>query len=120
MLEWIKGERHPDTPIAVYQNVRDYDHVRRVLIARCKQCGQVISTDELKVRELNFRCPDPTCYCKRQYATQLHRVCEACYDMWHALYFNSMLKNMNYWKELDEAEAKLRSERNRRMGLDDK
>lgn len=121
MEEWKKGERHSDTPDVVYRNVRDYDHVRRVLIGRCKKCDQVISSDEAAIKELVFDCADPACYCKKSpYSTKVHRVCDACYIIWHSVYCNTQLKNMNYYKELDEKDERKKDENRRRMGLGDK
>lgn len=118
MKEWTPGEKHPDTPVVVFKNVYEYDRVRRILIARCKKCGQVVSTDEQAVKELVFDCKDSNCYCaKSPYATKVHRVCAVCYDMWHALYMNTGLKNMNYFKELNEKDALGGADRRRRMGL---
>ena len=121
MNEWTPGLKHPETNILVFKNCYEYDRVRRVLIARCKKCGQVVSTDEQAVKELVFPCSDPNCYCKKSlYATKVHRVCTVCYDMWHSLYMNAQLKNMNYWKELDEKDKRDGGEGRRRMGMGDK
>ena len=116
MSEWTPGERHPETPIWIFKNVWLTDRVRRVLIGRCKNCGFVISSKEEEVKELVFECKDPLCYCKKTlYSTKVHRVCSVCYDVWHSIYMNTVLKNMNYWKELDEKDEKEKQERNRKL-----
>jgi hypothetical protein len=118
--EWKKGERHPDTPEIFYRNLRDYDHVRRILLGRCKKCDQVISSDENAIKELVFECGDPKCCCRvGVFTTRVHRVCDVCYTIWHSLYMNTGLKSMNYFKELDEKDgASGGKEKRRRMGLD--
>lgn len=116
---WVAGEKHPDTPRNVFMNVHDYDRVRRVLLARCKVCDYVISRDEKAVREIVFVCADPKCDCKRLYGAISHKVCYLCYDMFHTLYVNYSLKNMNYFKAIDEKEKKENddSRRRDRLGL---
>jgi hypothetical protein len=119
MSEWKQGEKHSDTHKIIFKNVSEWDRLRRVLIARCKLCDAVVSKDEKSVKELVFDCKDPRCYCKvSKYTTKVHQVCSVCYDMWHALYHNDGMKNMNYFKELDEKEAANNGSDRRRMGLD--
>jgi len=120
LIAWTKGEKHPETPRTVFVNVYEYDRVRSVLIARCKVCDYVLSRDEKAVREIVFVCDDPKCACKRMYGAISHKVCYACYDMFHALYMNPVMTNMNYFKEIDEKEKKDNDEgltRRNRMGL---
>lgn len=106
LIVWTKGEKHPETPRTVFMNCYEYDKVRRILVARCKICDHVISRDEKAVREIVFVCDDPKCACKRMYGAISHRVCSVCYDMFHSLYMNPCMTNMNYFKELDEKEKK--------------
>lgn len=119
ILEWTEGKRHPNTPIQVFQNVRDYDHVRRILIARCGICKATISRDEKAVKELVFVCEDISCDCKKMYGAISHRVCSLCYDLFHALYANYGMKNRNYFKEMNDRErAELNDPKRRdRLGL---
>jgi hypothetical protein len=114
---WVPGEKHPDTPRDVFMNVHDYDRVRRILIPRCKNCDYVVSRDEKAVREIVFVCEDPKCACKRLYGAISHRVCYLCYDMFHSLYMNPLMKNMNYFKEIDEKEKKENDDPKRRDRL---
>jgi len=117
--EWTPGEKHPETSAVVFKNVWNHDLARRILIGRCKKCGQVIKvSDEAAIKELVFECGDAACYCmKNQYSSKVHRVCSVCYDMWHALYANHELNSVNYFKELDEKDAKAKADRRRNMGL---
>lgn len=117
---WIQGEKHPETPRTVFMNCYEYDRVRRVLLARCRICDHVISRDERAVRELVFVCDDPTCDCKKMYGAISHRVCNLCYDMFHALYVNYGMKSMKYFKAIDEKEKAERDDdlkKRERMGL---
>jgi hypothetical protein len=114
---WTKGEKHPDTPRTIFVNVYECDRVRRVLIARCRICNFVISRDEKAVREIAFVCDDPGCDCKKMYGPISHRVCNCCYDMFHALYVNYGLKNMNYFRALDEKDKAERDDPKRRDRL---
>lgn len=119
MREWTPGSKHPDTPRQIFMNVWEWDRVRRILVARCRICNTVISTDEKAVKELIFTCDTIGCECKVSMGSRAHRVCSLCYDMFHALYMNYYLKGMNYFKELDEIDKKNDDERKRRdrMGL---
>jgi hypothetical protein len=116
---WVEGERHPDTPISVFKRVRDYDHIRRLIPGRCKICKYVISSDEKVVKELVFVCDDAGCNCKKMYGAISHRVCNLCYDLFHALYVNYLMRDLNYFKAIDEAEKKNNDDQKRRdrMGL---
>ena len=117
--EWITGEKHPDTPRTVFYNVWGLDRVRKVLPGRCRICDYVISSDEKAVRELIFVCSDKNCDCKKMYGAISHHVCNLCYDMWHALYMNYLMKNVNYFRNIDEKEKKDSDDfgRRNRMGL---
>jgi hypothetical protein len=99
---WIQGQKHPDTPRIVFVNVYEYDRVRKALPSRCTICDFVVSRDERAVRELVFICKDSQCDCKKMYGPISHKVCNLCYDMFHALYVNYGLKSMNYFKAIDE------------------
>jgi hypothetical protein len=116
---WVTGQKHPETPRTVFMNVYEYDRVRRALKGRCRICNYVISSDEKAVRELVFVCDDKSCSCHRMYGAISHRVCNLCYDMFHFLYNNQGLKNMNYFKQIDEKEKRDDDETKRRdrMGL---
>lgn len=117
---FLQGTKHPDTPNTIFRNVWMCDRLRKILKSRCNICNAVISDDEKAVRELTYKCNNPLCECQRSiYVGQAHRVCDLCYDMWHALYGNHGLKNMNYFKAIDEKEARENGpESRKRMGLD--
>ncbi len=104
LMAWVQGQKHPDTPRTVFVNVYECDKVRRILKGRCKICGFVISSDEKKVKELVFKCDDSQCDCHKMYGAISHRVCDVCDGMFRALYSNYSLKNMNYFKAIDEKE----------------
>lgn len=120
MEEWKKGEKHPDTPVSIFRHVYERDRMRRILTARCASCGATVSMDEREVRQITAECDDKNCTCHKKYSSQIHQVCQVCYDMYHAIYFNNQLKNTNYWKDLDEAEARALADRRRRTGTGDK
>jgi hypothetical protein len=102
---WVSGEKHPDTPRTEYVNCYEYDRVRRILKGRCAICKFVVSRDEEAVREISLKCEDSTC-CTVYITTKPHQVCHLCYDMWHAVYMNPKMRNMNYFKEIEEKEKK--------------
>jgi hypothetical protein len=114
--EWERGLKHPNTSLQVYKNVRDWDHIRLVLHARCVACGFVLSQDEKAVKEIAVSCDDPKCTCQK-FGPLSHRVCSACYDMHHALYNNLRLKDMNYFKSIDEQEKRDQNDPRRRDRL---
>lgn len=116
---WIQGQKHPDTPRTIFMNVWEYDRVRRVLKSRCQVCGYVVSDDGRQVKEILLKCENTQCRCNKMYGAMLHQVCDLCYTMFHALYVNHELKNMNYFKNIDEKEKAERDdpERRKRMGL---
>jgi hypothetical protein len=100
MPEWVPGLKHPMTPRTVFMNCYEIDKVRRVLMARCKICGHTVSKDEKAVKELMYRCDKSTfCGCGE---FKTHQVCSLCYDMFHALYANYLMKNRNYFKDMDD------------------
>jgi hypothetical protein len=113
--EWIRGQKHPNTPRTIFINVYEYDLIRRVFPSRCKICDYVLSRDEKAIRELAFICSDSTCDCKKMYGPISHRVCYLCYDMFYALYVNHGMTNMNYFKTIDEKEKKDFDDRRRRL-----
>jgi hypothetical protein len=101
LLGWTRGEKHPETPRTIFRNVHDYDRVRRIIPARCAVCDYVVSQDAMAVREIIMKCNNSNC-CSSIIASKIHQVCNLCYDMHHALYLNPMMKNMNYFKNIDE------------------
>ena len=117
MSEWTPGLKHPETPVVIFKNVYDWDRVRRILAARCSKCGIVVTTVPEAAKALVMKCNDPSCRCRGTVYDITHDVCSVCYDMWHSLYCNVKLRNMNYWKELDEKDGRDGSEGRRRMGL---
>ena len=104
LLTWIRFAKHPDTHPTIYRNVRDYDQVRAVLKGRCHFCDFVISSDAQKVREVYVQAVQKT-----------EHVYDLCYALHHSLYLNYGLKNMNYFRNIDEAEQKEQQDRRRRM-----
>jgi len=117
LVSWIPGLKHPETPRTEYMNCHDLDRLRRVLIARCSICDYVVSRDEKAVRELIFTCKDTTCQCQKTGAAS-HQVCNLCYDLFHALYANYLMKNRNYFREMDDRDRKdYDPDKRRRMGL---
>lgn len=90
--------------IALY-NLREYDALRNTMRARCVQCGYVCSSDPAKTFAIAGKEP----------------VCELCCDMYKALTFNPYMRNMNYFREIKEAEDKAKQRQNnqrKRWGLD--
>ena len=116
-MDWTPGSKHPNTPATIFKNCYEWDRVRRILISRCGKCGTVITTVFEDVKELVFLCDNPMCRCHTKYASRTHHVCQVCYDMWHSLYMNVKMSNMNYFKELDEKDEKERQERKRKEGF---
>ncbi|VVB50908.1 Uncharacterised protein [uncultured archaeon] len=119
---WLRSSKHSDTPRDVFINVTGYDRVRTVLIGRCRVCDYVISSDPEKVREIVYDCGNVRCCVPTGYRSpaNAHAVCNLCYDMFHALYVNYKMTNMNYFKELDEREKRDKGDdpkRRDRMGL---
>jgi hypothetical protein len=104
--EWLQGTKHPDTSAVVYKNVWGYDLVRRILNGRCTICDYTLSSDAKNNKEMLFKCDNASCDCARTGNSRTHRVCDLCYNMWHTLYHNTMMKSMNYFKYLDEKDAK--------------
>ncbi len=91
--------------IALY-NLREYDALRKTKSARCIQCDYVCSSNPAE----------------RFAIAGMEPVCNLCSDMYKALTFNPGMRNMNYFREIQEAEDKAKQGRNnqrRRMGLDD-
>lgn len=116
---WVQGQKHPDTPRTVFMNAWECDRLRRILKSRCALCGYVVSDDERLVKEILYKCEDPRCRCNKLYGAMSHRVCDLCYNMFHSLYVNYLMKNTNYFKDIDEKEKAERDdpERRKRMGL---
>jgi hypothetical protein len=119
IVSWIPGLKHPETGRTQFLNCHEYDRVRMVLKTRCTICDATVSRDEKAVRELVFICKDTACTCKQVYGAANHPVCLLCYDMWYALYANYLMKNRNYFKEMDDRDKKDFNdpERRKRMGL---
>jgi hypothetical protein len=101
LLGWTRGEKHPDTHRLIFKNVYECDRVRRVLRARCTICDYVVSQDAMEVREIIMKCKNDSC-CPKIILSKPHQVCNLCYQMHHALYINPMMKDMNYFKSIDE------------------
>lgn len=118
MIEWTPGSRHPETNATIFRNVWQMDTLRRVFKGRCPGCGYVISPSSITNREAIFKCDDKSCRCHTPMGSQVHEVCDLCYWMIRALYSNVLLKNMNYFKDIDEREENQRRNRNNRMGLE--
>jgi hypothetical protein len=102
LKEWVKGQKHSDTPLQIFVNVYECDRVRRILLARCKICDHVVSRDPNAVRELVFDCDNKACQCHKPMGSRSHEVCNLCYDMHHSLYVNYKLQNVNYFKQIDD------------------
>lgn len=118
-MNFIQGVKHPATDLQIFKNVWEWDRIRRILKSRCAICDAVVSRDEKAVKELIYQCSNASCTCNNS-GSKAHQVCSLCYDLFHSLYVNYQLKDMNYFRNLDEAEAKERGDdtnRRRRMGL---
>jgi hypothetical protein len=114
---WVPGLKHPETPRTVFVNVYEYDRIRRVLTARCKICGFVVSRDEKAIKELIFQCENKDCECWQPMGSKVHQVCDLCDAMWRTLYANYGLRNMKYFREIDEKEKMDNDNARRRGGL---
>jgi len=119
LLGWTRGEKHPNTPYTVFANCYQYDRVRTILPARCRICDYVVSRDEKAVRELIYVCDNKACHCHQVGGSHAHQVCSVCYDLFHSLYMNYQLKDMNYFRNLDEKDKRDGDDwkRRDRMGL---
>jgi DNA polymerase III delta prime subunit len=119
LLGWTPGVKHPDTGTTVFRNCYEQDKLRRILYARCRICDFVVSRDEAAVKELIYQCNNSSCECRRPGGSRAHQVCDICYALFHALYMNYQLKNMNYFRELDEKDEKDKNDfrRKDRLGL---
>lgn len=115
MNEFTQGDKHPDTHRVIFKNVREWDRLRRILKARCDICDAVVSRDPQAVRELVYRCKNKWCHCQKLYGSQAHQVCNLCYDVFHALYVNHGLRDMNYFRDVDENDDN--DDNRKRMGL---
>ena len=96
----------PIGEVTAKYNCKEYDRVRKILKARCRNCDYVCSTDPNK----SFA------------VAGLEPVCELCCDMYKALTFNARMRNMNYFRELHEQWVKEKEAINiqrKRMGLDE-
>lgn len=76
----------PKAPAIMAQNMREYDIVRKHLLARCGNCGYVISDDP----KLQFE------------AAGFGPVCSLCHDIHASVNWNAHLKNPNYFRALHE------------------
>src|SRR6266851_3162311 len=120
LMEWTPVSKHPATNPIILKNVCGMDLVQKVLKGRCANCNHVISDDEKQVRELLMKCWKADCGCSRVLSAIMHSVCNLCYDMWHALYHNYSMKDMGYFKKLDEVDQKRRDDDQqgrKRMGM---
>ena len=106
MIDWTPGSKHPETARTVFVNCHEQDRVRRILPMRCQVCDYVVSRDEKAIREIFCSCGRPDCPCATAKSALTHIVCHLCYDMFHALYVNYGLKNINYFKNLDEKQKR--------------
>lgn len=104
LRNWVRLTKHPDTPAVIWRNVNGYDLVRNVLKDRCFSCDFVVSSDAKSVKEIYVQAEQKTV-----------PVCDICYNLHHSLYMNYSLKNMNYFRNIDEAEERERTDRRRRM-----
>jgi hypothetical protein len=102
ILTWIQFAKHPDTHPVIYRNVKGWDQVRMVLKDRCFACDCVVSSDAKSVKEIYVQSKQKTV-----------PVCDVCYNLHHSLYMNYSLKNMNYFRNIDEAEQKEQDKRKR-------
>ena len=85
-------------------NCRELDRLRKILRRRCRNCDHVVSSDATK----SFEVP------------VLGAVCSLCYDLHKSVAFNGMLRNMNYFKYIQEAEDKRKNDDGSRGGWRDK
>ena len=118
MEQWTPGTKHPETPRTLFMNCCDQDRVRRILLGRCSICDHVISQDEKAIKEIFILCGNPDCACALAKSALTHAVCSVCYDMFHSLYVNYSLKNINYFKNLDEKEKRDFEDRKKRWRND--
>jgi hypothetical protein len=116
MDEWTPGIKHPETPRLPFMNCHEQDRVRKILPGRCSICGYVISRDEKAIREIFCSCGNPECACALAKSALSHAVCELCNDMYRALYVNYGLKNINYFKNLDEKQKRDFEDKKKRWG----
>jgi len=93
------------------------DLLRGILKGRCAVCDHVVSSDDKAVREIMLKCSKANCGCAKVMGKMVHPVCNWCYDMWHALYLNYCMKDLNYFKRWDEIDEKKDDEGRKRMGL---
>lgn len=108
--EFIPGIKHPDTPLQVFQNARSFDKQRQQLGRRCLVCDYTLPKDSFAVKELTFECSPGKCLCPKPYPVGLkvHEVCELCDSMYRSLYVNYGLTSMNYFKNFDDVNARIR------------
>lgn len=101
LREWIPGSKHTETPTVIFMNCWEWDRARRILPGRCACCNFLITSDEMKVKELTLRCNRSDCECQKK-GPSLHKVCDLCDSMWRALYAGYGMKNRNYFREMDD------------------
>ena len=85
-------------------NCKEMDRLRKILKRRCRHCDHVISSDAEKSFEVPF----------------LGAVCSVCHDLYTALTFNVKMRNMNYFKQIQEAEDKRKNDNGERGGWRDR
>lgn len=91
-------------PEIIRNNCQEMDKVRKILRRRCRNCDHVVSSDAEKSFEIPF----------------LGAVCGLCHDMYTALTFNTKMRNMNYFKQIQEAEDKRKNDGGTRGGWRDR
>lgn len=98
MKVFVRAEKHPDTDVTIWRNCFGADIIRdRLRKGRCECCDATISEDQIKQQEIWDHRTQKT-----------YHVCEVCAIMHRALYINHGLRNMNYFKNIDEAEMNKR------------
>jgi hypothetical protein len=85
-------------------NCKEMDRIRKILKRRCRNCDHVVSSDAEKSFEVPF----------------LGAVCSVCHDLYTALTFNVEMRNMNYFKQIQEAEDKKKNDDGSRGGWRDR
>lgn len=95
MKQYIRAAKHPNTPDLVWRNLFMFDIVRSRVKGRCEECDATISEDMKNQQEI---------YDQKTQSTK--HVCDVCAAMHRALYVNHKLSNINYFKNIDEAQGR--------------
>lgn len=85
-------------------NCREMDRLRKILKRRCRHCDHVVSSDAEKSFEIPF----------------LGAICSLCHDLYTSLTFNTKMRNMNYFKQIQEVEDKRKNDNGERGGWRDR